>query len=130
MGDIQKMEDFNSLLNYNVDDFTPSGILCYYKDNADSVVKLLPTTPLKELLNLRWSIQHLIDESGYDYGDDYYLDNHLSEDNWMFQTGGKFMKDIIYTLHSMTHKHVNKNCIRPIIKAIYLITNIMGVCQR
>ena len=43
-----KLEDFNSLLNFNVDDFTPSGILCYYKDNADSVVRLLPTIPLQE----------------------------------------------------------------------------------
>ena len=33
-----KVEDFNSLLTFNVDDFTPSGILCYYKENADSEV--------------------------------------------------------------------------------------------
>ena len=45
-----KLEDFNSLLNFNV---TPSGILCYYKENADSeVVTILLTTPLQELFNL------------------------------------------------------------------------------
>ena len=33
-----KLEDFDSPLNFNVDDLTPSGILCYYKDNAGSVI--------------------------------------------------------------------------------------------
>ena len=61
-----KLEDLNSQLNSNVDDFTPSGILCYYKDNSDSVVKMLQTTPLQKLQNLRWYIQHLIDESESD----------------------------------------------------------------
>ena len=50
-----KLEDFNSLLNFTVDDFTPSGNLCYYKDNGE----MLHNTPLKELFNLRWYIQHL-----------------------------------------------------------------------
>ena len=50
-----KLEDFNSLLNFIVDDFTPSCTLCYFKDKADSeVVMMMPTTPLKELFNLRW----------------------------------------------------------------------------
>ena len=62
-----KLEDFNSLLNFIVDDFTLSGNLRYYKDNGDSVVKMLPTTPLQELQNLRWYIQHVIDESDYYY---------------------------------------------------------------
>ena len=31
-----KLEDFNSLLNFNVDDFTPSGTLCHFKEKADS----------------------------------------------------------------------------------------------
>ena len=39
-----KFEDFNSLLNYTDNDFTPSGHLCNCKDNVDSVVKMLPTT--------------------------------------------------------------------------------------
>ena len=69
---------------------------------------MLHHTPLKELCNLRWYIQHLMDESGYDYDCDDYLDNSLSEDNWMCQTRGKFLKYVIYRLHSMNHKHVKK----------------------
>ena len=77
-----KLEDFNSLLNYTDNDFSQSVNLCYYKDYGDSVVKMLPTTLLQELKNLRWYIQHLIDESGYDDDDDEF--NHcLSEDKWM-----------------------------------------------
>ena len=30
-----ELEDFSSLLNFNVDDFTPSGNLCYSKDNGE-----------------------------------------------------------------------------------------------
>ena len=40
-----RLEDFNSLLNFNVDDFTPSGIQCYYKDNADSMAKFCIVYP-------------------------------------------------------------------------------------
>ena len=41
-----KLEDFNSLLTYDLNDFTPSGILCYYKQKADSEVALMmPNTP-------------------------------------------------------------------------------------
>ena len=65
-----KLEDFNSLLNFNIDDFTPSGSLCYYKENAGAEVTMLPTTPLKQLSKLRWYIQHLIDEFEYDDDDD------------------------------------------------------------
>ena len=76
-----KLEDFNSLLTFNVDYFTPSGNFCYHKENAGyNVVTILPTTPWQERFNLRWYIQHLIDESEYDYDDDG-LNNPLSEDN-------------------------------------------------
>ena len=112
-----KLEDFNSLLNFNVDDFTPSGMLCYYKENSDSeVVTILPTTPLQELFNLQWYIQHLIDESEYDDDDDD-LNNPLNKDNWLLQTGRKFMKYVIYNGHTVTHKKLDKNPVRPIIKA-------------
>ena len=60
-----KLEDVNSLLNLTVEDFSSSGNPCYYKDNGE----MLPNTPLKELYNLRWYTQNLIDESGYDYDD-------------------------------------------------------------
>ena len=79
------------------------------------MVTILPTLPLKELFNLRWYIQHLIDESEYDDDDD--LNNPQSEDNWLLQTRGKFMRYVIYNGHTMTNKHVHKNPVRPIIKA-------------
>ena len=43
-----KLEDFNSLLNYTDEDFKTygSGNLSYYKENGDSVVKMMTTTPL------------------------------------------------------------------------------------
>ena len=57
-----KLEDFNSLLNYTDEDFIPHGhgSLSYYKENGDSVVKMMSPTPLQEPINLRWYIQHLI----------------------------------------------------------------------
>ena len=87
-----KLEDFNSLLNFNVDHFTPSGTLCYFKEKADSeAIMMMLTNPLKELYNLRRYIQHLILECESNYDDDD-LDNPLNEDNWLFQTRRKFMK--------------------------------------
>ena len=49
-----KLANFNSLLNYTIDDFTPSGNLCYINQNGN----ILHQTPLHELFNLRWYIQH------------------------------------------------------------------------
>ena len=72
-------------------------------------------TPLQELINLRWYIQHLIHESGYLYDDDE-SDYPLSEDKWMLQTHGKFMKYVFYTLHRMTPELMKMNPIKPIIK--------------
>ena len=56
---------------------------------------MMPTMQLKELYNLRRYIQHLILEYEY-YDDDDKFDNPLNEDNWLFQTRGKFMKYVIY----------------------------------
>ena len=112
-----KLEDFNSLLKYTDEDFKPCGAgnLSYYKENGDSVVKMMPTTPLQMLENLRWYIQHLINESGYLYDDD--ESNYpLSEDKWMLQTHCKFMKYVIFTLHKMTPEQMKMNLIKPIIK--------------
>ena len=112
-----KLEDFNSLLNYTDEDFKPygGGNLSYYKENGDSVVKIMPTTPLQMLENLRWYIQHLINESGYLYDDD--ESNYpLSDDKWMLQTHGKFMKYVFFTLHRMTPEQMKMNPIKPIIK--------------
>ena len=112
-----KLEDFNSLLKYTDEDLIPHGVgsLSFYKENDDSVVKLMSRTPLQELINLRWYIQHLIHESGYLYDDD--ESNYpLSEDKWMLQTHGKFMKYVFYILHRMTPEQMKKNPIKPIIK--------------
>ena len=41
-----KLEDFDSLLTYELNDFTPSGILWHYKDTADTeVAPMMPNTP-------------------------------------------------------------------------------------
>ena len=111
------MEDFNSLLNYTDEDLIPHGCghPSYYKENGDSVVKMMSPKPLQELINLRWYIQHLIHESGYLYDDD--ESNYpLSEDKWMLQTHGKFMKYVFFTLHRMTPVQMKMNPIKPIIK--------------
>ena len=81
------MENFNSLLNYTIDDFTPSVNLCYINENGE----ILHQTPLQELFNLRWCIQHLMDENEDEF------ENALSEENWMLQTNWKFIK---YDIHN------------------------------
>ena len=112
-----ELEDFNSLLKYTDEDLIPHGVgkLSSYKENDDSMVKMMSPTPLQELINLRWYIQHLIHESGYLYDDD--ESNYpLSEDKWMLQTHGKFMKYVFYTLHRMPPEQMRMNPIKPIIK--------------
>ena len=46
-----KLEDFNSLLKYTDEDFIPHGhgSLSYYKENGDSVVKMIHLHPCKHL---------------------------------------------------------------------------------
>ena len=39
-----KLENFNLILNYTIDDFTPSGNLCYMNEHGD----ILPYTPKKK----------------------------------------------------------------------------------
>ena len=112
-----KLEDFNSLLNYTDEDLIPHGHgnLSYYEENGDAVVKMMTPTSLQELINLRWYIQHLIHESGYLYDDDE-SNFPLSEDKWMLQTHGKFMKYVLFTLHRLTPEQMKMNPIKPIIK--------------
>ena len=72
-------------------------------------------TPMQLLINLRWYIQHLIHQSGYLYDDD--ESNYpLSEDKWMLQTHGKFMKYVFFTLHRITPEQMKMNPIKPIVK--------------
>ena len=60
-----KLEDFNSLLEYTDDDFTSTGKFCYIDENGEKLYRKL----MKEFYNLRWYIQHLVDLHEYQYGD-------------------------------------------------------------
>ena len=71
-----KLEDLNLLLTCNVDGFTPSGTLCYFKDKADSEAVMMMPTTLREVYNLRKYIQHLIPKCEY-VDDDDDFDNPL-----------------------------------------------------
>ena len=94
------LEDMSDLLIYDLNDFTPGGTLCHYKEAAEAEeTKHTPNTPLKELYNHYRYIQHLILESKFDYDDDEF-DDPLDEGNSLLQTRGKYMKFVIY--HSST----------------------------
>ena len=101
-----KLENFNSILNYTIDDFTLSGNLCYINEHGE----ILHQTPLNELFNLRWYIQHLMDESENEF------ENPLSEENWMKQTNWNFIKYVIYHKHSMTPEQLQRKPFMEIIK--------------
>ena len=87
-----KLENFNSILNYTIDDFTPSGNLSYMNQHGE----ILHHTPLREVFNQRCYIQHLMDESEDEN------QNPLSEENWMKLNNWKFIKYVIHHRHPMT----------------------------
>ena len=101
-----KLENFNSILNYSIDDFTPSGNLCYMNEHGD----ILPYTPMKKIFTLRWYIQHLMDESEGE------TQNPLSEENWMKQNNCKFMKYVIHHRHPMTPEQLKQKPFEEIFK--------------
>ena len=101
-----KLEDINSLLKYTDDDFTPTGNLCY----INQMVKKLHRKLMKEFFNLRWFIQHLIDENEYQYDDNEWT-NPLSESNWTYQTNKTFMKYVNFTLKEKTPEQLEENTI-------------------
>ena len=101
-----KLENFNSILNYPIDDFTPSGNLCYMNKHGD----ILPYTPMKKIFNLRWYIQHLMDENEDE------AQNPLSEENWMKQSNCKFMKYVIHHRHPMTPEQLKEKPFEEIFK--------------
>ena len=101
-----KLENFNSILNYPIDDFTPSGNLCYMNEHGD----ILPYTPMKKIFNLRWYIQHLMDENEDE------AQNPLSEENWMKQSNCKFMKYVIHHRHPMTPEQLKQKPFEEIFK--------------
>ena len=67
-------------------------------------------TPLHELFNLRWYIQHLNDQSEDEN------ETPLSEENLMKQTNWKFIKYVIHNKHSMTPEQLKKKPFESIIK--------------
>ena len=101
-----KLENFNSILNYPIDDFTPSGNLCYMNKHGD----ILPYTPMKKIFNLRWYIQHLMDENQDE------AQNPLSEENWLKQSNCKFMKYVIHHRHPMTPEQLKQKPFEEIFK--------------
>ena len=70
---------------------------------------------MKEFFNLRWYIQHLVDEYEYQYGDNEWT-NPLHESNWTYRTNKQFMKYVNFTLKEMTPEQMKMNPIKPIIK--------------
>ena len=87
-----KLENFNSILNYPIDDFTPSGNLSYMNQHGD----ILLHTPLREFFNLRCYIQHLMDET------EDQDENPLKYKNWIKQNNRKFIKYLVHHRHPMT----------------------------
>ena len=106
-----KLEDFNSMLEYTDDDFTPTGKFCYINENDEKLHRKL----MKEFYNLRWYIQHLVDLHEYQYGDNEWT-NPLHESNWTYRTNKQFMKYVNFTLKEMTPEQMKINPIKPIIK--------------
>ena len=106
-----KLEDFNSLLKCTDDDFTPTGKLCYMNQNGEKLYRKL----MKEFSNLRWYIQHLVDEYEYQYGDNQWT-NPLHESNWTYKTNKQFMKYVNFTLKEMTPEQMKMKPIKPIVK--------------
>ena len=87
-----KLENFNSILNYPIDDFTPSGNLSYMNQHGG----ILYHTPLREVFNLRCYIQHFMDQ-----GEDE-KQNPISEENWMKQINWTSIKYLIHHRRPMT----------------------------
>ena len=101
-----KLENFNSILNYTIGDSTPSGNLSYMNQHGE----ILHHTPLREVFNLRCYVQHLMDESEDE------TQNPLSEENWMKQNNWKFIKYLIHHRHPMTRERLKQKPFEEIFK--------------
>ena len=99
------------MLKYTDDDLTPTGKLCYINENGEKLYRKL----MKEFFNLRWYIQHLVDEYEYQYGDNEWT-NPLHESNCTYRTNKQFKKYVNFTLKEMTPEQMKINPIKPIIK--------------
>ena len=93
-----KLENFNSILNYTIDVFTPSGNSSYINQHGD----ILHHTPLREVFNLRCYIQHLMDETEDQH------ENPLREENWMKQNNWELIKHVIRHRHPMTPEQLKQ----------------------
>ena len=71
---------------------------------------ILPYKPMKKLFNLRWYIQHLMDESEDE------AQNPLSEENWMKQNNCKFIKYVIHHRNPMTPEQLKQKLFEEIFK--------------
>ena len=101
-----KLENLNSILNYTIDDFTPSGNLSYMNQHGE----ILHRTLLREVPDLRCYIQHLMDESEDE------TQNPLIEENWMKQNNWKFIKYVIHHRHPMTPEQLKQKPFKESIK--------------
>ena len=72
--------------------------------------EILHHTPLREVFNLRWYIQHLIDESEDE------TQNPPSEENWMKWNNWKFIKYVIHHRHPMTPEQLKQKPFKEIFK--------------
>ena len=84
-----KLENFNSILNYSIDDSTSSGNLSYMNQYGE----ILHYTLLKEVFNLRCYIQHLMDDT------EDQDENPLKYENWIKQNNWKFIKYLVHHRH-------------------------------
>ena len=100
--EFSKLENFNSILNYTIDDFTP----CCMNQYGD----ILHHTPLREVFHLRCYIQHLMDQSEDE------TQNPLCEENWMKQNNWKFIKYVIHHRHPMTPEQLKQKPFEQIFK--------------
>ena len=101
-----KLENLNSILNYPIDDFTPSGNLSYMNQHEE----VLHHTQLREVFNLRCYIQHLMYE-----GEDE-TQNPVSEENWMKHINWKFIKNVIHHRHPMMPEQLKQKPFEEIFK--------------
>ena len=95
-----KLEDFNSLLKYTGDDFTPIGNLCYINENGKlQLCKNFTTSDgIFNISLMKMNIR---------YDDEW--TNPISESNWTYQTNKTFMKYVIFTLQKMTPEQLKLN---------------------
>ena len=75
-----KLVHFNSILNNTIDGFTQSGNL----SNIDEHGGILPQTPLKEVFNQRWYIQHFMDENEDENKNPLYEEIGMKQIDWKF----------------------------------------------